>query len=295
MIPKMDEMTSKEALYEDMVDLGIFDAEPGKIYEDDVAMMQEAMNNGELPQGYTVDEVTDIAERYLQDESLSLDSVNRMKNYINKLKPNTYTIELPVDDDPGEDDPILEEVDDDPEEDDPILEEEEDLHDDYQDKVDEKRGEVVEEDVEAPAGPEEETGVRPFEDITPEETIEFLDEYVEQNFAGQPDALVTEQLKKYLAMNEEGKVFLDTESPLFEFNNPSRILGLSTMPALMGLQSLLEKALPGSSRWLNIGIGALDLTVNTNPFALAVQGVMEMINEINPKPNEMTWKTTRQL
>ena len=77
-------------------------------------------------------------------------------------------------------------------------------------------------------------GVQPFREttpanVTPEETIDFINQYGEKNNIGKED------FKKIISTDAEGNVYLDTESPLLEFNNPARIGALAAIPVALSL------------------------------------------------------------
>ena len=88
-------------------------------------------------------------------------------------------------------------------------------------------------------------------------------------------------LDRMLAMSNEGDLFLDSsliEKYLEEGSN--LWLGLTMMPAISTIQGMIDQIIPGSSRWINIGMATMDVITSGNPIGLAIQSVMEIVQEV---------------
>ena len=131
-------------------------------------------------------------------------------------------------------------------------------------------GEIELTELKPPEFIEKTTPIRPFVD---DEISDVL------NTIGDRDASALERM---ISVSQDGGVYLDATTYTNYLESGANLwLGATLMPGIGTLQDLLDQMIPGSSRWINIGLATVDLLASQNPLGLAIQGVVEIINELN--------------
>ena len=136
-------------------------------------------------------------------------------------------------------------------------------------------GEVELTELKPPNFIEKPTPIKPFVD---DEIIEVLNHIGTDDIPG---------LENMLSLDRTtGDIFVDSTEysnwlKIANVDMPNLMLGGFMMPGLITIQNLIDQIIPGSSRWINIGLGTLDLLASQNPLGLAVQGIGELIEEMN--------------